>query len=176
VGAFAVIALVGTASPAFAAGSGYGPGALLPAGVPGGFRSVIAASTFGQSGGTFKLRDCGGTCSILVPRGAFRSSLQIVITKASTAAVNANLRNKVVVCAVGIVFDKNGHALNTLDPLQVDFTSAKVSSRDAVVEYRNRAFRPVISEVHGNTIAFKLVSGITEAAIVSPKVDGLARP
>lgn len=79
------------ATPALAAGNPYsGPPVLPNGGVPGNFRSVLAAFTAPKSGRTLLLKTDGVHFLVTIPKGAAPHGEQVVITKGNATPIKGS--------------------------------------------------------------------------------------
>ncbi len=109
-------AVVAGAGVADAAGTGYGGAPPIPSAVPGGFRAVATAVDTTKAGRVVALRLAGTSVRIAVPRGAAPRGEQIVVTRATAAAivprdlrrVPAPYRSARAIFAIGLLFDRYG--------------------------------------------------------------------
>jgi hypothetical protein len=158
-------------SQASAAGGGYGPGAAVPVGVPGGFTSVAFAGTLPRHGGVVRVKVEGATINVVVPGGSLRFATQVAITKAYFPAVEIGLTGGLhghrVIIAAGFVLDRQGHALRSAKPITITIHDAQFKVGDVIVEYRGGYFTPV-GKVTRNGVLTITVTGVTEFAVVAP--------
>ncbi|MHB1783661.1 MAG: hypothetical protein ACYCTE_13455, partial [Acidimicrobiales bacterium] len=104
------------AGVADAAGTGYGGAPPIPSAVPGGFRAVATAVDTTKAGRVVALRFSGTSVRIAVPKGAAPRGEQIVVTRATAAAilprdlrrVPATYRSARAIFAIGLLFDRYG--------------------------------------------------------------------
>lgn len=97
-----VIAL--SASPAFAAGGGYGP-TTSPSTAPSGFTTTVASQTVPTTGGTVKASYNGQQLSLALPAGDFTAPVQVTVTAPSTPPSGA-------VTAFAVSFSVNGKVVS----------------------------------------------------------------
>ena len=139
---FVAVGLIAAAPSSYAAGGGYGSG-NGPAGVPGGYATVVTTHTFSSDGGSLVANIPGGQAQLTVPAGAFIGALQIAVTVPDLGGVEAALRklglgNHRVVAAVGIgVSDTNGHKFTGTfaHPLSLTIKGAALGVGDKVIQF-----------------------------------------
>jgi len=106
--AIVIPATVLTAVPAFGAGSGYEPTGSPPSSaIAGGFTSVTTTETLASVGGTVSGSADGSTCSVSIPSGAFPNGVQVVLSGAPPATINAGPAQSVVADCSVVMLDPN---------------------------------------------------------------------
>lgn len=131
---------VATASSAFAAGSGYGPGVNPGSPAGGGFSTVVMSKTVPASGGTFSTTSGGDTYSFNVAPGTFAVPVQVTIeAPTDISAVHG-------VAGVEVLFDsKAGIPLppaSLSHPVTVTVASPAIKAGDKVDIYSNGRYVP----------------------------------
>ncbi len=165
--------VLGTAT-AFAAGSGYTPagGSASPAGVPGGFTSVLTTGTVQPSGGTVTGSDNGDTVTVTVPAGALTQAAQVVVTAGNVTQIGgAGQVGKDAVVAVGISVMVNGTKFTGTFPKPITVTiSGNFAAGDQVVVYdpSTGGWSPVPGATIANgTATFQITSDPDVAVLAS---------
>src|SRR5664279_5539517 len=139
---FVAVGLIAAAPSSYAAGGGYGSG-NGPAGVPGGYATVVTTHTFSSDGGSLVANIPGGQAQLTVPPGAFIGALQIAVTAPDLEGVEAalpklGLASYRVVAAIGIaVSDTNGHKFGGTfaHPLMLTISGTAVGVGNQVIQF-----------------------------------------
>ena len=173
VGVATAASVLGSAT-AFAAGNGYAPssGTGTPAGVPGGFTSVLTTATVQPSGGTVTGSDNGNTVTVTVPAGAFTQPAQVVLTAGDVAQIgSAGQAGKQTVVAVGISVLVNNTTFTGTFPKPITVTIAgNFATGDEVVVYNpsTSSWSPVPGATIANgTATFSITSDPDIAVLAS---------
>jgi hypothetical protein len=138
-----VFCLAGHAYAASGAGRQYGP-PPPPAGVPGGFSTVITSVTIGSGGGTIgPVSANGASVAISVPAGAFSQSVQISVTAPDLAAVPRSAGNTVV-AGVGVQVGLDGATYPGAfhKPITATMSSSGITPGSTVYMWNGSAFVP----------------------------------
>jgi hypothetical protein len=173
IGVAAAASVLGTAT-AFAAGSGYTPsgGTGTPAGVPGGFTSVLTTGTVQPSGGTVTGSDNGDTVTVTVPAGALTQPAQVVLTAGDVSQIgSAGQAGKDAVVAVGISVMVNGAKFTGTFPTPITVTIAgNFASGDEVVVYdpSTAGWSPVPGATIANGTATFEITSDPDVAVLAP--------
>lgn len=139
----AVLALVGLtgASPAFAAGSGYGPPGPASSTSAGGFTAVVASQTVNSSASTITATFDGEKYEISIPAGDFSTPTQV------TVYAPTNLGSIGGLAGIEVVFSNPatgatlpGTTLNI--PIDVVVSSSSISKGDVVEVFNGSSFVP----------------------------------
>jgi hypothetical protein len=139
-----MLVVVGTAGPAFAAGSGYTPGGNpSPGGTATGLPGTVITSTAVQpTGGTVSATVGTASISVDVPAGTFTSATQLVVTDATSSAVTPSSGSVVVTFGVG--FFVNGTKVSGSFPsVTVTVSVPGAASGDTVYLVSGGALSPV---------------------------------
>ncbi|MDA8275227.1 MAG: hypothetical protein M0029_07580 [Actinomycetota bacterium] len=173
VGVAAAASVLGTAT-AFAAGSGYTPSGATatPAGVPGGFTSVLTTGTVQPSGGTVTGSENGDTITVTVPAGALTQTAQVVLTAGNVSQIgSAGQAGKDAVVAVGISVMENGSKFTGTFAKPITVTIAgNFAAGDEVVVYdpTTGGWSPVAGATIANgTATFEFTSDPDFAVLAS---------
>lgn len=130
----AVAVLVAT--PAWAAGSGYGPSSPPSQAIAAGFTAVVTAQTISASGGSVTGTANGATCVVTVPAGAFPNSGEVVISAGAPSSINAGTGKTVVTDFSVIVVDPDTGVLlsgSFASAITVTISHPAITSGDSVV-------------------------------------------
>ncbi len=126
---------VGLAAPtaAFAAGTGYTPGAAAPGGAATGLPgNIVSTTTIQPSGGTANATVGSTSISASVPAGAFTGPVQLVMTDASSSAVAAAGGASTVV-TFGVGFYVNGTKVTgTFPAVTITVSSPSITAGSTV--------------------------------------------
>lgn len=131
-------------APAFAAGGSYsGPPILPGGGVPGGFRGVLTAQTVSKFGAVIHGRVDRVFIAIDVPRGAAPGGEEVIVTKAALGLIRqsqyrrvpAGVKNEKAIFALGVLFQKNQHAVQEQGFVRVDLAGKQFHRGEYVVVY-----------------------------------------
>ena len=164
--------VVGTGTNADAVGGGYAPSSAVPAGVPGGFSSVIFASTFAPKGGHVLVHHGGALLNVDVAPGSFKYPYHVALTSANTNSIRVGLtgrlRGDLPIFASGFVLERRGHPLGTVHPVVLTLSGREFKRGDIVVRFFRGRFVPLETLTKNGTVTFTL-HGVTEFAVVAPK-------
>jgi len=165
-------AVAGTGTIADAVGGGYAPGSAVPAGVPGGFSSVIFASTFTSKGGHVLVQHGGAVLNVDVTPGSFKYPYHVALTSANTNSIRGDLtgrlRGDVPIFAAGFVLERRGHPLGTVRRVTLTLSGREFKRGDIVVRFFRGRFVPLESLTMNGKVVVTL-HGVTEFAVVAPK-------
>jgi len=159
---------------AFAAGSGYGGTTPSPSAPPTGFSSIVTAKTLGVHGGSVKGKVARGHVTVTVPKGAFRTSLQVAITGGSSSTVKKNLPSALakdrVVAQFGVELESGTSPATTTKDVTVTFSSKNIAKGDIVVVYDQATgkFVKANATVKAGQVTVHLKAGESIAILAPP--------
>ena len=159
-----VIAAMGAAvllgSPVFAAGSGYNPGPPVPPGTPGGYSKIVVVKTIPlnkKTPTTLEIVVNGSHLYLQIPPHAFKTKVELVITKPNLNAVTKNLykyrlNGYKAVAGLGVeIVNLSGHLYKGkfLKPVFVTIKNKKIGYGDIVIGWNQsgkffRVSKPLI--------------------------------
>jgi hypothetical protein len=135
-----IAAVATTVSPAFAAGSGYGPGQPPVSGPPG-FGRIIEAKTIGPTGGQVAIFVPSCLVTVVVPASTFSRPVELVLTSFDDSGISwggfssRSQHFQRVVCGIGVTVYSSFGSLERAPfpkPLAVSFTGSDINSDTAV--------------------------------------------
>jgi hypothetical protein len=155
--AVATIAVAISSGPAFAAGAPYSPVPILPPGISGGFAGVLIAFTVSNVGKVIQTTttENGSHVSLrlVIPVGTAPSGEEVVVVKPTLSLITPSdyrrvpksVRKDRVLFALGVLFQKNQHAIADEKSVTLDLSCELFSRADYVVVYSSAAhgFVPV---------------------------------
>lgn len=178
VSAITALGLIGLASNAYAAGSGYGGGTGgTPTGT-GAYSQVVSVQTVTPAGGTFTATVDGVLLTVTVPPGEFSAPTQLVFTAGNLTQISTTGVSGTIVAAFGIQFDQGGQKLSGPfpRPVQVTGQSSKISASSVVYEEGSSGFSqaPGWSSTAGEVVGS--FSTDPDFAIATPAASATAVP
>jgi hypothetical protein len=131
--ALGTVGVAATTAPAFAAGTGYTPGANpTPGGTATGLAgTVVTSTTIQPSGGTATGSVGSATVSVSVPAGAFTGPVQLVLTDAAASSVTSSAGSTVVTFGLGI-FENGTKVTGTFPAITVTVSSSSITAGSTV--------------------------------------------
>lgn len=134
----AAVGLVG-ASPAFAAGSGYGPPSSTSSTSAGGFTAVAASQTVNSSGAKITATFGGETYVISIPAGDFTAPTQVTVyAPTDLGSIGASAGIEVVFSDPATGKSLSGTTLKT--PIDVVVSSSAITKGDVVEVFNGSSF------------------------------------
>jgi hypothetical protein len=133
IGLLAAGIVLAAPTAAFAAGTGYTPGAPAPGGTATGLPgNVVSTTTIQPSGGTANATIGSTSITVTVPAGAFTGPVQLVVTDASSSAVAAAGGASTVV-TFGVGFYVNGTKVTgTFPAVTITVSSPSITAGSTV--------------------------------------------
>lgn len=133
IGLLAAGVVLAAPTAAFAAGTGYTPGAAAPGGAATGLPgNVVSTTTIQPSGGTANATVGSTSIAASVPAGAFTGPVQLVMTDASSSAVAAAGGASTVV-TFGVGFYVNGTKVTgTFPAVTITVSSPSITAGSTV--------------------------------------------